>query len=148
MLLQNYYKKTIFLNMGQMSLDMIDSQVQKHKRKTQFPVLQHQIWAEQGKVAVSFAPDWIFESGFIKIQEGRANNLTTQKEEACQSLLKHIEKVQQAATNLSAVNSPEKMSEYLHQMMGRAEKRSGAIANSNEDKDDQYYCRLHICINS
>ena len=34
-------KDNFSLNMGEMSLDMIDSQVQKHKRKIQFPALQH-----------------------------------------------------------------------------------------------------------
>ena len=72
-----------------------------------------------------------------KIQEGEANNLTTQEEEACQSLLKHIEEVYDAATNTSAINSPEKMSECLQQMMNRAEKRSGATGNS--DEDNQYF---------
>ena len=74
-----------------------------------------------------------------KIQEGEANNLIIQEEEACQSLLKCIEEVHEAATNTSAVNSPEKMSERSHQTMYRAEKGSGTTGNSDKDKDNQYY---------
>ena len=121
------------LAFGRNALDELDKQVRRNNGNREHVLHNCRFKLNKAHLNSPLAPDIDFESGVIKLQAGRHDELTEEEEEACESLKKPTRDAgsdsepNQAATG----ESPEKMQDRLKRMLKGKPKDDKPNATAN-----------------
>ena len=108
------------LDLGCTALDKFDKQVHRNSGNGEHALCNCKFKLNKAHLNLPLTPDIDFESGVIKLQAGRHDELTQEQENACKSLKKPMREAtsdDEAVAVATAASSPEKMEDRSKGML-------------------------------
>ena len=122
------------LGLGRTALDELDKQVRRNSGNREHTLCNCRFKLNKAHLNSPLALDIDFESGVIKLQAGRHNELTQEEEDACKFLKKPTREAtsdNEVVAEATAVSSPEKMEDRSKHMRQGKSKDEQPVAATN-----------------